>query len=245
MDAEDEFGEPVRIAADGVVLVTQRVSDDALCHELDGLPGLYRIGDCVAPRLLAEAIFDGHRLAREIEAADPEVALPYLRERPGDPLALGPNPGALTPGVAGGRPAPPRGRAAGGVGGGGRRPPDALLRDAGGDVVVAAGRGAGDDLEPYRRLAERYGGRFAVSRPQVEAGRATRAELVGASSETVAPAVYLGLGVGGAIPHLVGMAESAPVVAVNLDPRRPDLRARRSRRRRRRAARSPRHWRRL
>ena len=84
-------------------------------------------------------------------------------------------------------------------------------------MVVAAGRGAGADLEPYRRLAERYGGRFAVSRPQVEAGRATRAELVGACSQTVAPSVYLAFGISGAIPHLVGMAESGTVVAVNSD----------------------------
>ena len=67
------------------MLVTQRVSRDALFHELDGeRAGLYRIGDCVAPRLMAEAIFDGHRLAREIDSPDPEIALPYLRERPLD-----------------------------------------------------------------------------------------------------------------------------------------------------------------
>ena len=51
----------------------------------------------------------------------------------------------------------------------------------------------GADLAAVRRLAERYGARLAVSRPQVEAGRATRAELVGASSDTVAPRVYLAL----------------------------------------------------
>ena len=58
-------------------------------------PGLYRIGDCVAPRLLAEAIFDGHRLAREIDSADPEIALPYLRERPLDDPVEYPPPGPL------------------------------------------------------------------------------------------------------------------------------------------------------
>jgi dimethylamine/trimethylamine dehydrogenase len=36
----------------------------------------------VAPRLIADAIFDGHRLAREIDSPDPERPLPYLRERP-------------------------------------------------------------------------------------------------------------------------------------------------------------------
>jgi dimethylamine/trimethylamine dehydrogenase len=41
---------------------------------------IYRIGDCVAPQLLAEVIFDGHRLAREIDSEDPATPLPFLRE---------------------------------------------------------------------------------------------------------------------------------------------------------------------
>ena len=77
------------------------------------------------------------------------------------------------------------------------------------------GRGAGDAIGRCRTLAERYGARFAVSRPQVEAGRAARAELVGASGDTVAPRTYLALGISGALPHLVGMADSQTVVAVN------------------------------
>jgi electron transfer flavoprotein alpha subunit len=82
---------------------------------------------------------------------------------------------------------------------------------------VAVGAGAGAAIAGGRRLAERYGARLAVSRPQVEAGRATRAELVGASGATVAPAVYLALGISGSLPHLVGMAGSRTVVAVNPD----------------------------
>jgi dimethylamine/trimethylamine dehydrogenase len=42
---------------------------------------LYRIGDCVAPRLLADVAFDGHRLCREIDSDNPAIPLPYLRER--------------------------------------------------------------------------------------------------------------------------------------------------------------------
>src|SRR3954453_967425 len=80
-----------RLAVDGVVLVTQRLSDEALYRELAGdraaleaagIEAVYRIGDCVAPRLIADAIFDGHRLAREIDSPDPERPLPYRRERP-------------------------------------------------------------------------------------------------------------------------------------------------------------------
>ncbi len=73
------------VDAGAIVLVTQRRSDDALYHALVDDPGdvegVYRVGDCVAPRILADAIFDGHRLAREIDSEDPAVALPWLRER--------------------------------------------------------------------------------------------------------------------------------------------------------------------
>ena len=68
------------------MLVTQRLSDDALYRALqadhDGVEAVHAIGDCVAPRLIADAIFDGHRLAREIDSPDPSRPLPYLRERP-------------------------------------------------------------------------------------------------------------------------------------------------------------------
>jgi dimethylamine/trimethylamine dehydrogenase len=88
---EDGVGRPSEIEADATVLVTQRLSDDAFYRELAGDPealsaagiaAVYRVGDCVAPRLIADAIFDGHRLAREIDGPDPAVARPYLRERP-------------------------------------------------------------------------------------------------------------------------------------------------------------------
>src|ERR1700694_337073 len=84
------FGDPVEIGADAVVLVTQRLSNEELYLELRaadeslrsaGVGSLYRIGDCVAPRLLADVAFDGHRLGREIDSDNPAIPLPYLRER--------------------------------------------------------------------------------------------------------------------------------------------------------------------
>ncbi len=86
-----EFGEPFELQLDAVVLVTQRRPNDGLWHELNGDPdaleregirGVYAIGDALAPRLLADAIFDGHRLGREIDGPHPQVPLPYRRERP-------------------------------------------------------------------------------------------------------------------------------------------------------------------
>src|SRR5262249_60606341 len=88
----DRHGDPWSAGCDGVVLVTQQASDDALYRELTGDPealaaaGIaagYRIGDAVAPPLLSEAGFAGHRLAREIDSPDPATPLPYRRERTG------------------------------------------------------------------------------------------------------------------------------------------------------------------
>jgi dimethylamine/trimethylamine dehydrogenase len=85
-----EFGVPFEVESDAIVLCTQRVSNDALYRDLradaaaldsEGIEAVYRIGDCVAPRIIAEAIFDGHRLAREIDSDNPAIPLPYKRER--------------------------------------------------------------------------------------------------------------------------------------------------------------------
>jgi dimethylamine/trimethylamine dehydrogenase len=79
-----------QLAADAIVLVTQRRSDEALYRELkaspdllrdNGIMALYRIGDCVVPQMIADAIFSGHRLGREIDSPNPETPLPYIRER--------------------------------------------------------------------------------------------------------------------------------------------------------------------
>jgi dimethylamine/trimethylamine dehydrogenase len=78
--------------ADAVVLVTQRRSNEALYRELkdrigfdtlreEGITSCYRIGDCEAPRLIADCVFSGHRLAREIDSENPEVPKPFIRER--------------------------------------------------------------------------------------------------------------------------------------------------------------------
>jgi dimethylamine/trimethylamine dehydrogenase len=87
--AVGEADRPVEWSADALVLVTQRLSNDLLYRELvadrdaleeRGIRGVFRIGDCLAPRLVADAVFDGHRLAREIDSPDPATPLPYIRE---------------------------------------------------------------------------------------------------------------------------------------------------------------------
>ena len=75
---------------DSIVLVTGRISNQALFTELklrkaewskNEIEAIYHTGDCYAPRLIADAIFDGHRLAREFESEHPQHALPFIRER--------------------------------------------------------------------------------------------------------------------------------------------------------------------
>jgi dimethylamine/trimethylamine dehydrogenase len=88
----DEEGHEHAWEVDGVVLVTQRRSNEALYRALkddvgldalksEGVTALYRIGDCEAPRLIADCVFSGHRLAREIDSDNPAIPLPYIRER--------------------------------------------------------------------------------------------------------------------------------------------------------------------
>ncbi len=76
--------------ADAVVLATMRLPNAQLYRQLRArsdewadadVRGVYRVGDCLAPRQqVADAIFDGHRLAREIESDDPMLARPWIRE---------------------------------------------------------------------------------------------------------------------------------------------------------------------
>ena len=74
---------------DSVVLVTQRNKDDALYQELignqrkldeAGIRGVYPLGDCVAPRLIEDLVFEGYRLATELENDNPMRSSQYLRE---------------------------------------------------------------------------------------------------------------------------------------------------------------------
>ena len=83
-------GHRERFEVDSVVLSTARISNDELYRELkadrgrleaEGVEALYVIGDAAAPRMIVDSIFDGHRLAREIDSPHPEMPLPFIRER--------------------------------------------------------------------------------------------------------------------------------------------------------------------
>lgn len=90
-------------------------------------------------------------------------------------------------------------------------------------IIVAVGRGVGgeDKLRPVRELAAALGAELGASRPVIDSGWLERDRQVGSSGQTVAPRLYLALGISGAIQHVVGMKGSGCVVAVNKDPGAP------------------------
>jgi electron transfer flavoprotein alpha subunit len=90
-------------------------------------------------------------------------------------------------------------------------------------IVVAAGRGCGkaSNLKIIQRLADLLGGVMAGSRAIVELGWIPVAHQVGQSGITVAPDLYIAVGIGGAYQHVVGMKSSKKIIAINIDPDAP------------------------
>jgi electron transfer flavoprotein alpha subunit len=85
--------------------------------------------------------------------------------------------------------------------------------------IVAVGRGikAQDQIAVAERLAAAMGAEIAASRPICDNGWLPMDRQVGSSGQTVAPKLYVALGISGAIQHLVGMKGSRTIVAINKD----------------------------
>jgi len=86
-------------------------------------------------------------------------------------------------------------------------------------VIVSVGRGIGeqDNLKIVEELASALGAELAASRPICDAGWLPMERQVGSSGQTVAPKVYVAVGISGAIQHLVGMKGARTVIAINKD----------------------------
>lgn len=93
----------------------------------------------------------------------------------------------------------------------------------GAEVIVTGGRGLGgaEGFDLVRELARSLGGVVGATRGAVDAGWIGHAHQVGQTGRTVAPRLYIALGVHGAVQHVVGMAGSDNIVAVNSDPAAP------------------------
>ena len=91
------------------------------------------------------------------------------------------------------------------------------------EVIVAVGRGIKEqkNLEVAKQLAEALGGELAASRPICDNGWLPMDRQIGSSGQTVAPKLYLALGISGAIQHIVGMKGSRTIIAINKDAEAP------------------------
>jgi electron transfer flavoprotein alpha subunit len=90
-------------------------------------------------------------------------------------------------------------------------------------ILVAIGRGikAPENIPMAEKLAKLMGGELAASRPICDEGWLPMDRQIGSSGQTVAPKLYLALGISGAIQHVVGMKGSRTIVAINKDKNAP------------------------
>ena len=85
--------------------------------------------------------------------------------------------------------------------------------------IVAVGRGikAQEHIALAEKLASALGAQLAASRPICDSGWLPMERQVGSSGQTVAPKLYVALGISGAIQHVVGMKGARTIVAINKD----------------------------
>jgi electron transfer flavoprotein alpha subunit len=91
------------------------------------------------------------------------------------------------------------------------------------DCIVAVGRGikTQENIPVAEKLAAAFGAELAASRPICDNGWLPMERQIGSSGQTVAPKLYVALGISGAIQHLVGMKGARTIVAINKDAEAP------------------------
>jgi len=91
------------------------------------------------------------------------------------------------------------------------------------EIIVAIGRGikSKENIALAEKLAAALGGDIAASRPICDAEWLPIDRQIGSSGQTVAPKLYIALGISGAIQHLVGMKNAGTIAAINKDPEAP------------------------
>ena len=222
--------------ADGYTAALQ-LAIAALAPSIVVLPHTYQTRD-FAPKLAA-------RLDRAIitdvtgvkaGAGGPVLVRPMFQGKlTADVLPLGPTPHFVTFQIGayradqvtrGSAPAPVRALACDVAASSIRQKPEAPFQQARQAVdlsqaarIVSVGRGIKEaaNIAIAKELADALGAELAASRPICDAGWLPMERQVGSSGQTVAPKLYLALGISGAIQHLVGMKGSSTIVAINKD----------------------------
>jgi electron transfer flavoprotein alpha subunit len=181
------------------------------------------VTDCVAVRqtdgrrLFVRPVFQG-RLLADVACDGPALATFQIGAVRADTL------------VRGAAPAPVRTLAAAVDAGAIRQKPEEPFREAKQAVdlsqaerIVAVGRGIKEQekVALAQQLAAAMGAEVGASRPICDAGWLPMDRQIGSSGQTVAPKLYLALGISGAIQHLVGMKGARTIVAINKDPEAP------------------------
>jgi electron transfer flavoprotein alpha subunit len=205
------------------------------------LPHTYQTRD-FAPALAARI---GRSLVTDVTAfKEQDKALVYARpvfqgKMTADVAATGPAPHVVTFQIGafradavakGSAPAPIRAATTTIDDGAIRQKPDAPFKEARQAVdlsqaerIVAVGRGikGQEHLALAQQLAQAMGAEIAASRPICDSGWLPMDRQIGSSGQTVAPKLYVALGISGAIQHLVGMKGSRTIVAINKDAEAP------------------------
>ena len=220
------------VSALGQVVAAEQPGDVLLPHTYqtrDFAPALAvhlgraLVTDCVAikhdggRRLFVRPVFQG-RLLADVAIEGPALATFQIGAIRADSLRRG------------AAPAPVRAVEVAVDAGSIRQKPDAPFREAKQAVdlsqaerIVAVGRGIKDQekVALARQLADAMGAEVGASRPICDAGWLPMDRQIGSSGQTVAPKLYLALGISGAIQHLVGMKGARTIVAINKDPEAP------------------------
>ena len=91
------------------------------------------------------------------------------------------------------------------------------------DIIVSCGRGIGrqEEIKLVDQLAEALNAAVGGSRPLIDCGWLPHQQQVGQSGKTVAPRLYVAVGISGTIQHRIGMQSSDIIVAINKDPEAP------------------------
>lgn len=220
------------VAAIGQMVVAEQPDEVFLPHTYrtrDFAPALaVRLGralvtDCVAAKrtdaglLFVRPVFQG-RLLADVAATGPALATFQIGAVRADSVIRGP------------APAPVRTVSADVDATAIRQKPEAPFREAKqavdltqADRIVAVGRGIKeqDKIALVQQLAAALEAEIGASRPICDAGWLPMDRQIGSSGQTVAPKLYVALGVSGAIQHLVGMKGARTIVAINKDPEAP------------------------